>query len=383
MRTISVRGILIASFILAFSITGVSAQQMPWGPGGGYPGSMGMAPPPPGGGYPGSMGMAPPPFGGGCTGSMCAPPPPTKCKPANPAPCFPNMNAGCSPFPGYNPYGCPPPMCMPSTMAEPAVYVGYLFKDKGAGIDIQLNNAGGAGITSTRNDFDLQGVWLELALPVAVSQNCGLFFTGAHLFPVQTKAVQSYGLITGTARREWQTDVQWWELNGGLSLRLTPFAAALGGFRWSSFVVRFDDPADQLLFTTASDDAKLTTNAYIPFFGLEINCEPSCTTSLRAAVIGFPALPSDVEFRETATPTDAASTRLFSGATKYKSGYFLEALVEAAMRMNTLSLGAFVKFDWLHTDRTRDFTVDGTNVQADIKFDRRNWIWGGKGSVAF
>ena len=367
MRTISVRGFLIASFIIAFAITGASAQQMPWGPGGGHPGFMGMAPMPQGAGYP---------------GSMCAPPPPMKCRPENPAPCFPNMNQGCASFPGFNPYGCPPPMCMPGPTAEPSVYVGYLFKDHGAGIDLQFSNGNVAGITSTRNDFDLQGVWLEFALPIAISKNAGLFFTGAHLFPVETKGLQSYTLVNGSASREWKPDIQWWEITTGLSCRLTPFIAALGGFRWSSFVVKFDDPTDQLGFTTTTDDAKLITNAYIPFFGGEINIEPSCNTSLKAAVIGLPALPGDLKYRETISATGAASIS-YSGSTKYKSGYFMEALTEASMRMNPFSLGAFAKFDWLQTVRTRDFIVDGTNVNAEIKFDRRNWIIGGKASVVF
>lgn len=369
MRTISVRGILIASFIIGFAITGVSAQQVPWPPGGGHPGFMGMAPPPQGGGYPGFMGMAPPP-------------PPMKCRPSNPAPCFPNATAGCPPPPCYNPYACPPPMCKPPVTMEPSAYVGYLFKDHGAGINIQFNNGDVVGITSTRNDFDLQGVWLELALPIALSENVGGFVTGAHLFPVQTKTLQSYRQVNGFAKREWTPDIQWWELNAGLSLRLAPSASGLAGFRWSSFVVNFNDPTNQLGFATSGDDAKLTVNAYIPFFGLEVSCQPNCNSILKAAVIGFPALPSDVEFQETLSPTGEPSTR-FSGKTDYRSGYFLEAVGEASMKMDSWSLGAFARFDFIHTERNRDFTFDGGTRQADIQFDRRNWILGGKVGVAF
>jgi hypothetical protein len=273
-------------------------------------------------------------------------------------------------------------MCKPPISSEPTVYVGYLFKDHGAGVNIQFNNGDVVSITSTRNDFDLQGVWLELAIPVALSENAALFATGAHLFPVNTKALQSYRQVAGVARREWNPDIQWWELNAGLAYRLCPFASGLAGFRWSSFVVNFNDPTDQLGFAVSTDDAKLTVNAYIPFFGLEMNCEPNCNTSLKAAVIGFPALPSDVEFQETLSPTGQVSAR-FSGRTENKSGYFLEALGEASMRMNAWSIGAFARFDLIHTERTRDFTFDGIARQADIQFDRRNWILGGKIGVAF
>ena len=368
MKIISIRGILIASFVIGFAITGVSAQQMPLGPGGGYPEFVGMAPPPPGGSYP---------------GSMCAPPaPPVKCRPPVPPPCAPAPNMGCAPFPCFNPYACPPPMCTPRPTAEPAVYVGYLFKDHGAGVEIQFNNGDVATITSTRNDFDLQGVWLELALPFALCENANAFITGAHLFPTQTKALQSYQEVNGVAKREWNPDIQWWELNAGLAYRFCPVASALGGFRWSSFVVNFNNPDNQLGFETSTDDAKLTVNAYIPFFGLAASADPSCNSNVRAAVLGFPALPSDIEWQETLSPTGQTTTRLF-GNTSYKSGYFLEALGEASTKMNNWSLGAFVRFDLLHTDRTRDFNVDGVSRQADIKFDRRNWILGGKIGLVF
>jgi hypothetical protein len=89
-----------------------------------------------------------------------------------------------------------------------------------------------------------------------------------------------------------------------------------------------------------------------------------------------------VEWQETLSPTGQTSTRLF-GNTDNKSGYFIEALGEASTKMNNWSLGAFVRFDVIHTDRTRDFDVDGVSRQADIKFDRRNWILGGKIGLVF
>ena len=184
MRMISIRAILIASFVIGFAITGVSAQQMPLGPGSGYPEFVGMAPPPPGGSYP---------------GSMCAPPPPpVKCRPPVPPPCAPAPNMGCPPLPCFNPYACPPPMCAPPPTAEPAVYVGYLFKDHGAGVEIQFNNGDVATITSTRNDFDLQGVWLELALPFVLSENVECLYHGSPSFSCSN---QGPSIVSASERR--------------------------------------------------------------------------------------------------------------------------------------------------------------------------------------
>jgi hypothetical protein len=354
MRMISIRGILIASFVIGFAITGVFAQQMPLGPGSGYSGPVGMAPPPIAGSYP---------------GSMCAPPlPPMKIRPSGPAPCFPSPNAG---------YDCPPPTCMPGTYIEPSVFVGYLYKDHGAGVNIQFGNGDVLGITSARNDFTLQGVWLELAAPVALSQNVGLFLSVAHLFPVQTIALESYQLTDDAAKREWNPDIQWWELDTALTCRLTPALTGIAGFRWSSFMVNFGQATNQVNFSTSPDQAQLTANAYIPLLGLALQCEPTCNSSFKAAFLGFPALPGDIDFQETLTPTGTDSTR-FSGPTNYRSGYFYEALAEASTRMGAWSLGALVRFDAIHTNRTRDFTLDGASRSADVLFDRRNWIFGGK-----
>ncbi len=364
MTHITICRVMVATLIVGLCITGVSAQQMPFGPGGGYSGFMGM-PPAPGPGF----GAGP-----GCG------PGPVKCKPMGPPPCAPPPAMGCAPYPGFDPYACPPP-CAPAPIAEPALYVGYLFKDHGAGVNVQFNNGDVVGITSTRNDFDLQGVWLELMVPFALGPSATAFVSGAHLFPVNVKDIQSYQLVDGAASREWNPDIQWWELNAGLSYRFCPMVSALGGFRWSSFVVNFNNPFSQVGFA-GSDDAKLTVNAYIPFFGLLAEGQPTCNSNFKAAVLGFPALPSDVEWQESLSQTSLVTTRL-AGNTTNKTGYFLEALAEASTKMCNWDLGAFVRFDLIHTDRTRDYTFPGGTIQADVKFDRRNWIIGGKIGYAF
>ncbi len=354
MSKILVRTLISAILAFGLLVTVASAQMSPWGAPGGYSGYPGMAPPPP----------------------------PVKCHPPAPAPCYPNPNPGCSSVPCFNPYACPPPMCKPAPFMEPSVYVGYLYKDHGTGINIQFNNGDVVGITSARNDFTLQGVWLELTAPFALSQNVGMFLALAHLFPVQSNALESYQQVNGAAKREWNPDIQWWELDAALSYRLSQCAFGLAGFRWSSFVVDFGQATNQQGIAVTPGQAQLTLNAYIPYLGLELQAQPNCNSSFKAAFLGFPALPSDAEFQETLPPTDQVPTR-FSGTTNYKSGYFLEGLAEASMKMASCSLGAFVRFDAIHTDRTRDFTLNGISRSADIQFDRRNWIFGGKMGFIF
>ena len=88
-------------------------------------------------------------------------------------------------------FPCVPQNCK-SANSEPSVYVGYLYKEHGAELQIQNNGPVTVGsATFTRNDFDLQGIWIELALPMTINENMGLILTGAHLFPLQPTSVQS------------------------------------------------------------------------------------------------------------------------------------------------------------------------------------------------
>jgi hypothetical protein len=352
MRKIAVRNILVSSLLIGLFATGISAQEIPWGPGGGYPGFSGMAPPPP-----------------------------MKCKPMNPAPC-PSAPPMCGPQMPPAFYPCPPPGCQ-TTSSEPSVYLGYLFKDHGAGLQIQFNNGDVASINSTRNDFDLQGVWLELAVPVFLSPQAGLVFTGSHLFPVQPNAVQTYSRISGAARRQWTPDIQWWELNAAALYRFSQMTAGIAGFRWSSFVVDFNNPTNQLGFTNSADQAKLTTNAYIPFVGVLIERQLDCCSKTRCAVIGFPTLPSDVDFTETLSLSGQQVSTTISPKGTLKSGYFFEASSEYSTQVRNWSYGAFVRFTALHSERSHDVNVSGGTRQVDVTFDRMNWIVGGKIGVAF
>jgi hypothetical protein len=250
-------------------------------------------------------------------------------------------------------------------------------------VQLQFNNGDVATITSTRNDFDLQGVWLELAVPVSLSPQTGLVFTGSHLFPVQPKAVQTYSLLTGGARRQWTPDIQWWEVNAAGLYRFCQMAAGIAGFRWSSFVVDFNNPTNQLGFTNTTDQAKLTTNAYIPFVGVLLERQLACTSKTRCAIIGFPTLPSDFEFTETVSLSGQAVSTTFSPKGTLKSGYFFEALGEYSTQMRNWNYGGFVRFTALHSKRSHDLNFSGGTSQVDVTFDRMNLILGGKIGMAF
>ena len=60
---------------------------------------------------------------------------------------------------------------------------GNLCQGSWGGVNIQFNNGDVAGITSARNDFTLQGVWLELtASTFAHVPKCGVVFLPWRIF---------------------------------------------------------------------------------------------------------------------------------------------------------------------------------------------------------
>lgn len=280
-----------------------------------------------------------------------------------------------------------PPMQFPylpqtckSTSSEPSAYVGYLYKDHGAGMQLQFNGPVTAGQTTyTRNDFDLQGIWLELALPVAIDQNMGLVVTGAHLFSLQPGSIQSYSLAnTVSAARKWNPDVQWWEVNGAGSYQFFPSVSGIVGFRWTNFVVNLTNSIDLQGFVSPSTDAAtLTTNTYIPYSGILIENKPDCRSTIKLAAYGSPILPADFEYNETVSLTGQPRTA-FSTKANMGTGYFAEGFSEYSLKRDSWSMGGFVRFTLVHAERSIGAVVGGVNTPIDITFERRNWIFGGK-----
>jgi hypothetical protein len=280
-------------------------------------------------------------------------------------------------------FPCVPQNCK-SVNSEPSVYLGYLYKEHGAELQIQNNGPTTAGSTTfTRNDFDLQGIWLELALPMSINENMGLILTGAHLFTLQPTSVQSYSLAGApSAARQWTPDLQWWEVNAAGSYQFLPSLSGIMGFRWTYFGSNFNNPTNQSgLINPNADSATLTTNAYIPYSGILIENKPDCRSVIKIAAYGSPILPGDFSYTENINlnqaPTSISPKGLFS------CGYFFEGFSEYSMRRDLWSMGGFVKFTAVHSERSLGANVGGVNTPVDIYLDRRNWIFGGKMGYTF
>ena len=353
MNNISFCRMMTLALVFALSVTASLAQQSPLNMQGDDQGFPRIAPPSP-------------TRGGHMNHRMYPPAAVNKCGPPAPQTCFP----------------CPPPTCR-STNVQPSVYLGYLYSN-GAGFQIQIDNPTPATFTSTREDFNLQGLWLELAATMDVCQNVTAVFTGAHLFSSPPNATQWYTKAGAqSAARQWNPDVQWWEVNAAGTYQFCPGISAIAGFRWTSFGVNFTNARNQLDFNAPnSDTATLTTNLYIPYSGLLVESNPDCQSAFKVAAYGCPVLPGNFAYTEAMSFTDLGSITLSPNVNLY-SGYFVEALSEYSMQRDMWNLGGFVRFTAVHSERSVGLTLGGINTPMDFTFDRRNWIFGGKIGYSF
>lgn len=298
----------------------------------------------------------------------------TKCQPQAPF----------VPTPMPLPY-CPPPACAPPAGVEPSVYLGYLYKEHGAEFTLQFDdgNLRQAGVRSTRNDFDLQGIWLEMALPVKVSKELTATISGAHLFSLQPKSTQSYGFVgAASAARGWNPDVFWWEVDGNATYRLNQYLNALVGFRWTSLGADFSAPYDERGFQTPNTDTgTLRTNTYIPYSGFALQNANDCQGGLKLAAYGSPVVPADFTYRENMSFTGGATS--LNPQVNLGMGYFVEGLAEYSMKRQSVIFGGFTKFTAVHAERTVGFNFGGANIPIDVTMDRKNWIFGGKIGYVF
>jgi hypothetical protein len=340
-------GLVVAAVIIGLAATAVSAQQGPPGPAAGHPRAGGVTPQPP-----------------------------TQCYPLIPASCVPVLVNGSGPMsPGW----CPAPVAAPLDRPEPALRVGYLCKDHGAEIKLSMSGGEQRVVSSTRNDSELQGVWGELVLPLVLTYRTEFVLTVGHLFPVQTNTLQTYSLIGNPgAKREWHPDVRWWEVDAAWLYRFGMSVSGIVGFRWSSYIAQFDRAKDGQGFLSSGDGARFCANAYIPVVGLQWEHGSRYGRCAKASVIGSPVLPGDFEYSETATLASQPVMTRFAPSGNYQSGYFFEASGEYSVHRAEWSFGAFVRFNAIHSERTRSIDLNQVDSQADMSFDRSNWILGGK-----
>jgi len=266
---------------------------------------------------------------------------------------------------------------------EPALYVGYLDQPKGMVFDMGSLDRVIVDTVEVKQQLPLCGVYFCALATVPVRDQMGIVVRGSFLVPSNRNSLESATAdILVVNHREWKSEVEWWSLGGEAHLHGFGVVSLIGGFRFDSFGVRLHDPviAPRFPVSLPTDEADLTVKSYIPYIGLAHN-RNWAKGSLNVSVIGFPFVPGNIRYAETAGLTG----HRWNVTGTFDQGYFAELSAEYTGHWFGLNLGAFAKFTCLRAAANVDVEILGRGDQTnwDGTFRRRAWIVGAKLNVDF
>ncbi len=299
-------------------------------------------------------------------------------------PWVPSLNGGLLGPKGCGACGEPGLLCCPS------VYVGYEIRQSRDRKPLNFGLDFDPAILGTfrlNTDFsDPGGLWLGISEYCQIADRVGVMASGWYLFPTAGDALETYGpeLDDIAFDRVWTTNRSWGWIDGALVLGSPCGCNLIAGFRWDSYSVRLRNPRSAnpplLARGTPLDEADLTMNSYIPFFGVQYCCGGPCC-GLLVRVVGFPWVPGRLRYGETGFLGEG--TRLEAEG-NYDRGRFLEVFSEYSR--NCGSLGCFGIFArWNYLDVTSHTNPRVLNIQvndAGLPI-RSSWTVGGKFSLNF
>ncbi|MFH1118045.1 MAG: hypothetical protein V1792_29340 [Pseudomonadota bacterium] len=277
--------------------------------------------------------------------------------------------------------------------SAPSVYTGYFFQNKGADFSFTTDDTGVNTALEVRQQFDLQGIWLELMVPVKGNGPLGLVLGWSYLFPIDRTSNETMRLSAEPTRyRTWRADTQWWNLQAALTYDLHPSATFIAGFRYDTFQTNFYNPSVQVgPAGGANDTANIALNAYIPFFGCAVsNIAPSTGLDIEIGAIGFPTVLGSVDYIEVVSagiPIGGFDSPGFPASNEFGKGYFFEAFGEVGVPLfYGWQAGAFVKYSTINAKTDIHVGERNANIPTtlyEFNLDRRSWVFGGRVSLCF
>ncbi len=278
--------------------------------------------------------------------------------------------------------------------AEPTVYVGYLFKQKGFSFTLDHDDSDDLEFFDLGQRFDLRGIHLEFMMPVKSVGPLGFTWGWSWLFPLKATSTETYRLAPGMdhAERAWNTDVQWWSLQAALTYAVSPTLTTMLGIRYDNFMTNFKDPEDFVQIDSSPGDvADLTVSSFIPYLGVALtNLRPANgPLKIDAGLLGFPVILGSIKYRElfgSQINIGGGNIIGFPAENEFGAGYFIEAYSELTGEIYGVRLGGYAKFNALHATTGINLGADDGNIprkEMDANFDRRSWSFGGKASVDF
>jgi len=276
----------------------------------------------------------------------------------------------------------------PFASGATSFHVGYFSDPSGLTVSFQ-NTSPGTDLNFLSQTVNFQGVWFELLAPIKSCGPLGMMLGVNYHFPLNKKSretINTGGLGVGSI---WHASPQWGGFQIALTYQVRPALTAILGFKYESLCVNFNQ---SVLGNPNINTADLTISEYIPYFGFAYKrVHPRSGLELETALIGFPALPGSLEFRETSAlgfTIGGMNVPGFRVSQNFGNGRFLEWFAEVSLPVGECCrLGSFVRYNVAQASASvtpgEYTTAIPGNVSWDFNLDNRVWAVGGVLSYSF
>ncbi len=285
---------------------------------------------------------------------------------------------------------CGPDAC-PLFSPVPRMSVGYMFPS--GPTTLKLVKVGEETPWLTQS-YKLQGIWAEWAIPVRTPTPLGFEISGGYLFLGNDQSQETYPRgqfesYTFKGSRDWGTSTQMINFQAVVTYKFTSSFFGILGFRYDSFMTKFSNPGSSNgnVDSLPSNQADLTINLDIPFFGIGYSRTLKFGGDLNIGLIGLPTLPGELKYKE----VFGRGKHLSLDSTEFMSGYFLEGWAGLSFPvMSWVQVGAFSKYSGVY-GKTNGKTAGGVTVgttkeesgNSNAIFESGVWIVGGSVSTSF
>ncbi len=277
----------------------------------------------------------------------------------------------------------------PSLGLGPLVgYVGWMpYTTRGVGFGV------GGSLGQFDQNYGLSGVWFGAQDTCLLSNWLGFMASGWYLVPSNATSTEVYnnGLF---GARPWDTSTEWWYVDGALLINGPHCLSLILGLRYDYHNTQFSYTTtasttidgDRVIFGLPTDQATVTSEGWIPLIGTQV-AYSGPTTDLTVRVVGFPALPGNIEYRETLGALGnllgggGAGNADFSGT--YFNGYFLEVFADYTRKFGAGGIGAFARWNMTHGNSNADIALPIGTASYALGFNRTSWTFGGSVSLSF
>jgi len=267
----------------------------------------------------------------------------------------------------------------PAGLASVGADVAYVGYPRSTTVEFTAQGPGIGGTVAIKHGIPLQGIRVSGDTSYTLNDRLTVMGAATWLFPWAGESDELYN--GGAAERKWSSKPQWWTIEGAGAFAMNGSTAFLGGLRYDSFEVNFNNASDiNGILGLASDEADLRLTSWIPFVGVLAH-----HGAAKFGLLGTPWLLGSAKYGQTIGGTNVR----YNGSGNIKSGYFLEAFGEYGMNMAGAAVALFVKWTCVHgtstLDLDRDPSIPGpaTTDTFDLSVDRQNWIFGATASLSF